>query len=110
MTTYTHSPDPSKQYAILRKIRGSRDQAIPGYFAPQEQIPWVRGCTWTMNNNMKFNITKCKELIIDFSKEKRSLQPLTVNGNPIKLVESEKVLGGRCPKLPKVKSSRRKYC
>ena len=40
---YTHSPDPSKQYAILRKIRGSRDQAIPGYFAPQEQIPWVRG-------------------------------------------------------------------
>ncbi len=40
----THSPDPSKQYAILRKIRGSRDQAIPGYFAPQEQIPWVRGC------------------------------------------------------------------
>ena len=35
---YTHSPDPSKQYAILRKIRGSRDQAIPGYFAPQEQI------------------------------------------------------------------------
>jgi hypothetical protein len=41
---YTHSPDPSKQYAILRKICGSRDQAIPGYFAPQEQIPWVRGC------------------------------------------------------------------
>ncbi len=36
---------------------------------------------------MKPNITKCKELIIDFSKEKRSLQPLTVNGNPIKLVE-----------------------
>jgi hypothetical protein len=31
---YTHSPDPSKQYAILCKIRVSRDQAIPGYFAP----------------------------------------------------------------------------
>jgi hypothetical protein len=40
---YTHSPDPSTQYAILRKIRGSRDQAIPGYYAPQEQIPWERG-------------------------------------------------------------------
>ena len=37
-------PNPSKQYAILRKIRGSRDQTIPGYLAPQEQIPWVRGC------------------------------------------------------------------
>ena len=38
---YTHSPDPSKQYTILRKICRSHDQAIPGYFAPQEQIPWV---------------------------------------------------------------------
>ena len=47
--------------------------------------------TWTMSNSMKLNITKCKELIIDFSKE--PLQPLTVNGNPIKLVESEKLLG-----------------
>jgi hypothetical protein len=47
---YTHSPDPSKQYAILRKIRGSRDQAIPGYVAPQEQIPWVRG--WANNSVM----------------------------------------------------------
>jgi hypothetical protein len=49
---YTHSPDPSTQYAILRKIRGSRDQAIPGYFAPQEQIPWERGwklCTLTQS-------------------------------------------------------------
>jgi hypothetical protein len=49
---YTHSPNPSKQYAILRKIRGSRDQAIPGYFAPQEQIPWVRGC---LNFRLRFD-------------------------------------------------------
>ena len=48
---YTHSHDPSKQYAILRKIRGSRDQAIPGYFAPQEQIPWVRGWFNTRNKS-----------------------------------------------------------
>ena len=49
---YTHSPDPSKQYAILRKIRGSRDQAIPGYFAPQEQIPWVRGWIQSLSENL----------------------------------------------------------
>ena len=48
--------------------------------------------TWTINNNMKLNISKCKELIIDFAKDKRSFQPLTVSGNPIKLVESEKIL------------------
>ena len=51
---YAHSPDPSKQYAILRKIRGSRDQAIPGYFAPQEQIPWVRGCLLRTVNYIQF--------------------------------------------------------
>jgi hypothetical protein len=33
---YTHSPDPSKQYAILRKIRGSRDQAIPAKYPGYE--------------------------------------------------------------------------
>jgi hypothetical protein len=43
------------------------------------------------SNNMKLNISKCKELIIDFAKDKRSFEPLTVSGNPIiiKLVESE---------------------
>jgi hypothetical protein len=46
--------------------------------------------TWTINNNMKLNISKCKELIIDFAKDKRSFEPLTVSGNPIKLVESER--------------------
>ena len=49
--------------------------------------------TWTINNNMKLNISKCKELIIVFAKDKRSFEPLTVSGNPIKLVESEKILG-----------------
>ena len=42
---------------------------------------------------MKLNITKCKELIITFAKDKRSFQPLTVAGETIKLVESEKILG-----------------
>jgi hypothetical protein len=53
---YTHSPDPSKQYAILRKIRGSRDQAIPGYFAPQEKIPWVRGCSTSWSEQVHVRV------------------------------------------------------
>ena len=43
-------------------------------------------------NKMKCNITKCKELIISFAKDKRSFQPLTVAGDTIELVESEKIL------------------
>jgi hypothetical protein len=34
-----------------------------------------------------------EELIIDFAKDQRSFEPLTLYGNPIKLVESEKILG-----------------
>ena len=49
--------------------------------------------TWTINNNMKLNISKRKDLIIDFAKDKRYFEPLTVSGNPIKLVKSEKILG-----------------
>jgi hypothetical protein len=60
---YTHSPDPSKQYAILRKIRGSRDQAIPGYFAPQEQIPWVRG--WVVATPTKSLFRRPKNEVTD---------------------------------------------
>ena len=48
--------------------------------------------TWIINNNMKLKITKCKELIINFAKDKRSFQPLTVAVETIKLVESEKIL------------------
>ncbi len=49
--------------------------------------------TWTINNDMKLNISKYKEIIVDFAKDKRPFQPLTVSGNPITLVESEKILG-----------------
>ncbi len=49
--------------------------------------------TWTINNNMKLNISKCKEIIVDFAKDKRPFRPLPVSGNPIRLVESDKILG-----------------
>jgi hypothetical protein len=39
--------------------------------------------TWTINNNMKLNISKCKELANNFAKDKRSFEPPTVSGNPI---------------------------
>ena len=59
---YTHSPDPSKQYAILRKIRGSRDQAIPGYFAPQEypgyEVDVAKATFFLHINEQKHHIVK----------------------------------------------------
>jgi hypothetical protein len=48
---------------------------------------------WTISNNMMLNVDKCKEMVIDFSKEKRIFTPLLINDVPGKRVESTRILG-----------------
>ena len=48
---------------------------------------------WTIANNMKLNISKCKELIIDFAKDKQDFSPLIINGIAVERVSSAQVLG-----------------
>jgi hypothetical protein len=47
---------------------------------------------WTIATNMKLNVDKCKEMVIDFSKEKRNFTPLLINDVPVKRVESTRIL------------------
>ena len=42
---------------------------------------------------MKLNIRKCKELIIDFAKNKQDFSPLIINGIAVERVSSAQVLG-----------------
>ena len=42
---------------------------------------------------MKLNISKCKELIIDFAKDKQDFPPLIINGTAVERVSSAQVLG-----------------
>ncbi|CAB4020872.1 Nucleotide-binding oligomerization domain-containing 2 [Paramuricea clavata] len=42
---------------------------------------------------MKLNISKCKELIIDFAKDKQEFPPLIINGVAVDRVSSARVLG-----------------
>ena len=49
--------------------------------------------TWTKNNNMKLNVRKCKELIIEFAKMKHFFPPLTVEDLSIERVKSVCILG-----------------
>ena len=49
--------------------------------------------TWTKNNNMKLNVEKCKELIIDFAKKKHHFPPLTVDDMNVERVKSTCILG-----------------
>jgi hypothetical protein len=57
----------------------------------QDLVDYI--CNWTIANNMKLNVDKCNEMIIDFSKEKRNFTPLLINDVPVKRVESTRILG-----------------
>ena len=48
---------------------------------------------WTIGNNIKLNVSKCKELIVDFAKDKQDFLPLIINGTAVERVSSAQVLG-----------------
>ena len=48
---------------------------------------------WCEVNNMKLNIGKCKEMVIDFAREKHEFLPLTINNVGIERAKSARILG-----------------
>ncbi|KAI5106658.1 gastrula zinc finger protein XlCGF28.1-like [Silurus meridionalis] len=49
---------------------------------------------WCQENNLLLNVSKTKELIVDFStKRRRSYQPLNISGTPVERVDSFRYLG-----------------
>ena len=48
---------------------------------------------WTVKNNMKLNVTKCKEMVFDFSKEKRNFPLLQIDNIEVERVNSAEILG-----------------
>ena len=48
---------------------------------------------WCASNNLELNVSKTKEMIIDFRKKKTPLLPLSVEGQEVEQVESFKFLG-----------------
>ena len=59
----------------------------------QRAVSTVAG--WTVKNNMQPNADKCKELIIDFTKNIHNYSPLMIEfeGNDLPVVTSAKILG-----------------
>ena len=48
---------------------------------------------WTVKNNMKLNVTKSKEMVFDFSKEKRNFPLLQIDNIEVERVNSAEILG-----------------
>ncbi len=49
--------------------------------------------TWCIDNDMKLNQSKCKDMIISFAKDRPKLDPIFVNNHELVPVSSVKVLG-----------------
>ena len=48
---------------------------------------------WSVNNNMKLNGKKCKEMIVSFARSENDIPRLLIDGLPLDLVSSFKILG-----------------
>ena len=48
---------------------------------------------WSRENKLQLNTEKCKEMIIDFKKEKNSFDPIVIEGKELDIVNHAKILG-----------------
>ena len=48
---------------------------------------------WTVKNNMKLNVTKGKEMVVDFSKGKRNFPSLVIDNIEVERINSARILG-----------------
>ncbi|KAI5613412.1 gastrula zinc finger protein XlCGF28.1-like [Silurus asotus] len=64
---------------------------------------------WCQENNLLLNVSKTKELIVDFStKQERLYQPLNISGTPVERVDSFRYLGVHITQDTLVKKARQR--
>ena len=59
--------------------------------AYRDEVQRMVGCC--ADNNLKFNVSKTKEMIVDFHRKKTPIRPLSLNGVEVEQVESFRFLG-----------------
>ena len=95
-TLYTNdcrSVDPSTQY-----VRFSDDTAmlalLSDFASYQSYVSSVvRFSSWCSNNFLHLNVSKTKEMCIDFRRNRTVNSPIGINGEPVEHVDSFKYLG-----------------
>ena len=94
-TLYTH--DCTTTYSSNTIIKFADDTTIIGNITNDDEGPYreeVKLLTeWCAANNLSLNVSKTKELIIDFRKGGRTHTPLNIGGTLVERVSSFKFLG-----------------
>ena len=71
----------------------SASEAVTPQTNSSLQLPVDEVVSWTTRNRMKLNVSKCKELIVQFSKDKLSFALLVIEGTPVEVVDLVKIQG-----------------
>ena len=48
---------------------------------------------WCSENNLELNVSKTKEIVVDFRRKTTLISPLTINGSKVEVVDTFKFLG-----------------
>ena len=78
-------------------IKFSDDTTIEGLISKDDETAYrdevERLVDWCSLNNLELNVSKTKEMIVDFRRIKDPLSPLVINGESVEQVEEFKFLG-----------------
>ncbi|KAI5629002.1 gastrula zinc finger protein XlCGF28.1-like [Silurus asotus] len=93
---YTHDCVATSNSTTIRKF--ADDTVVVGLISNNDETAYLQEVKnlerWCQENNLLLNVSKTKELIVDFStKQERSYQPLNICGTPVERVDSFRYLG-----------------
>ena len=83
------------QYVLVTKF--SDDTTVEGYIEDADETVYrdevQRIVGWFAGNNLELNVSKTKEIVVDFRRKKTPIRPLSLNGVEVEQVESFRFLG-----------------
>ena len=81
----------------VKMIKFSDDTTLEGLISNDDESEYKREVEelvgWCSENNLELNVSKTKEIVIDFRKNKGPTTPLSINGEVVEQVKSFKFLG-----------------
>ena len=94
-TLFTNDCRSSNESVVLVKF--SDDTTLSGLITDNNEMMYreevERMVSWCENNNLILNVSKTKEIVVDFRTKTSTISALTINDQEVEIVESFKFLG-----------------
>ena len=78
-------------------LKFADDTSLSGLILKNDELAYRNAVEelvkWCDNNFLELNVTKTKELIMDFRRNKNTVDPIVIKGEPVEMVDTYKYLG-----------------